>query len=69
LRSLHLFLHGARAGLNPFLLIVPLILNIFTIISFEPPYALTDYNFNAAGDWGQGSWKPGQVLIQISSFC
>jgi Concanavalin A-like lectin/glucanases superfamily/Calcineurin-like phosphoesterase len=50
-----MFLPRPVAGLNAFLVISILILNIFTIISFEPAYALADYNFGAAGDWGCNS--------------
>ena len=45
----------ATGGVNLFFLAGILVLNIFTIISFEPSHALADFNIDAVGDWGCNS--------------
>ena len=53
--KLSAFLHSPAISVRAFLLIGVLIVNVFSIISFEPANALADFNIDAAGDWGCSS--------------
>jgi predicted MPP superfamily phosphohydrolase len=49
------FTSSSCTSWTTFLIITMLVLNIFTIISFKPAYALADFNIDDVGDWGCNS--------------